>query len=168
MKKETIEILIMIAAVIVLVLIIKKSLRNAGEALNILDTEEEDKKEKEYEKNQTELELSAFSPLFFQTEKAKNAKASIFTQATANRLTSQLKNSVGTFNDDEQMFVSVFKNCKTKSQVSFLAYVFKNKYSKDMFQFINDYFNDEWGTTANKEYKTVLNYVAKLPNYVAK
>lgn len=141
---------------------VKRQITKAGgnilEGLGFKDSDEDTEINEKVEK----LTVSAFSPKFYE----QSPKGSLLlTSATGDKLAKQLKDSVGWLNDNEQQFVDVFKQLKTKSQVSYLAYKFAKNYKLDMLTFIQNYFGDEWGTTANKEYNAVIKYVNNLPNY---
>lgn len=138
---------------------VKRQITKAGsgllEGLGIKESEAD----KEAERTNEELTYSAFSPEFFQTAAATKAKALILTKATGDKLAKQLYNSHGFINDDESQMVDVFKQLKTKSQVSFLAHIFAYNYKTDMQTFLKNYFDED------DEYKAVLRYVNQLPNY---
>ena len=48
-------------------------------------------------------------------------------------------NSYGWINDDEEKLYGVFRNLKTKSQISSLCYWFNKKYNKDLYSFISSF-----------------------------
>lgn len=158
-----------ILAIIALLLLwyIKNQIEKAGsgllQGLGLKDSDEDKAINKDVEK----LTISAFSPKFFQTPTAAKNKATILTKAYGDKLAKKLKESHGFANDNEEQFVDVFKALKTKSQVSHLAHIFSLNYNLDMLTFVQDYFGDEWGTDANKEYNAVIKYVASLPDYKA-
>lgn len=53
--------------------------------------------------------------------------------ATAEHYAQLIDESLGWFNDDESAIISVFHQLHTKANISFLAYVYANKYGRDLF-----------------------------------
>lgn len=93
--------------------------------------------------------------------KTGGAGTLILTNAAADFLAKSVYDSKGYFNDDEDKLFGVFKSLKTKSQVSYLADIFYQKYRRDMITYIRSFLNDN-------EMLTLKNIVDKLPNYKVK
>ncbi|WP_203458138.1 hypothetical protein [Lacinutrix sp. WUR7] len=71
-----------------------------------------------------------------------------------------IKESKGSFNDDEDAVKSVFgKKIRDKTQVASLSKAFYQLYKKDMWQYLNSFLSQ----SEMKEY--VTKYVNRLPNY---
>lgn len=59
--------------------------------------------------------------------------AHILTQSSASTLAKQIHDAIGIFTDDESSIMAVFHALAYKTQISFLAYTFQNKYKEDLF-----------------------------------
>lgn len=119
--------------------------------------------------NQSNLpnNLNPFSPLFYQTNEARNSRALLLTSETANKYADILYKAMGYISDDEAAVYSVFRALKTKSQVSFLCDVFQKKYSIDLLEFLKrgkNQYNAASGLNSD-ELKTVIDIVNSLPKY---
>lgn len=108
---------------------------------------------------------NAWSPNFWKTGPAGTL---LLHQADADEYAETIYNYFHVLYDDYNAVLGVIKNCKTKSQVSFIAYAFLNKYGKDMYSWLRkpdginplDGLSDDHLTELN-------NYVSKLPPYIA-
>jgi hypothetical protein len=72
---------------------------------------------------------SAWSPLYW---KSAGSGALILTNNAADKFCDEIWNSVGYFSDDFEKVLGIFKQLKSKSQVSFLVDRFNQKYTKDL------------------------------------
>lgn len=97
---------------------------------------------------------------YFSTDfyKKGGAGTMILTAEASDYLAKAVYDSKGWFNDDEDKLYGVFKSLKTKSQVSFLADVFYQKYRRDMISYISSFLNDS-------ELYKLKNIIDPLPNY---
>lgn len=110
---------------------------------------------------------SPFSPNYFQNMQRKNVGKTIMllTSATANALADQIYNSAGYFYDDWGKAFGAIKQCKYKTQISFLAYTFEKKYKADLITWL-------LGTTypadrfSSDEVNQAVEYASKLPTGV--
>jgi hypothetical protein len=66
----------------------------------------------------------------------------LLTAASGKSLSDILYNAHGIFNDDEKAIYSVFRALSAKSQVTSLAYWFKQNYNQDLFYWLKDFLND--------------------------
>jgi len=82
----------------------------------------------------------------------------IINAAGAQGYTKLIYDSKGTFNDDEAKLYGVFRALKTKSQVSYLAMKFQERYSKGLYEYIKNFLNDG-------ELVTLKNILDPLPNF---
>tara|TARA_R110000868_G_scaffold167670_2_gene402059 strand:- start:4104 stop:4556 length:453 start_codon:yes stop_codon:yes gene_type:complete len=93
-------------------------------------------KEKEFQMDQLQNE-NYFDPNYYK----QNPSALILTVASANNLAQRIYNAKGIFNDDESAVYGVFEAFQTKSQVSFLSYIFYSIYKKSLFGFLSEFLN---------------------------
>lgn len=54
-------------------------------------------------------------------------------EKTAEAYADKINDALGYFNDDESAIISVFHQLRTKANISFLAWVYNKKFSKDLF-----------------------------------
>lgn len=97
-----------------------------------------------------------FNPKYF--EQFKNKDVLILKSDYANSLCDIIHNAKGLFNDDEDAVYSVFEKLKTKSQVSFLALRFNERYNASLKNYLKSFLN-------NSEMANVANIINKLPSY---
>ena len=78
----------------------------------------------------------------------------------------QIYDALGYVTDDEAAVTSVFRQLKTKSQVSFMADQFQQKYKTDLLQFLKNGKGvlPQAGLN-NDELSTIINIVNRLPKY---
>lgn len=98
----------------------------------------EDKQRDQLEKQYGTAINSAFNPNWYKTVPG----ALLVTRATAERLAQIISDAMGIFNDDEDAVYAVFRQLKAKTQVSWLADVFFQKYNADLYQFLRGRMSD--------------------------
>lgn len=128
------------------------------EGLNLKDTEEEaaSKILQEKVENYTP-DKNYWSPRFYQIPPSGYVSM-ILTYQSANGLAKSLNDASGIFNDNESQIYAVFRQCKYKTQVSYLAYYFNRLYNKDLYNWLkNDVLNEE-------ELQVILKMTEQLPN----
>lgn len=76
--------------------------------------------------------LSAFSPLYY-----KKSGGTLLKHAAAKQYAEQLYEAKGFLHDSDEQAISVFRNLKSKSQVSQIADVFNLLYKKDLATYLN-------------------------------
>lgn len=81
---------------------------------------------------------SAWSPLYY-----TRGKAQVFTQSKTDELVKKLWDSVGYVFDSPEMFPAAIKQCKYKSQVSWLAKNFSDKHDTDLLTWASLKFDTE-------------------------
>jgi hypothetical protein len=83
---------------------------------------------------------------------------------TAERYADQINDALGYFNDDESAIISVFHQLRTKANFSYLAYVFNNKYGKDLFATLR---GGNWPQDgiSDADLLAINNYGDTLPNF---
>jgi len=140
---------------------IGKALGGLGEGLGIFDSEDA-KKDKEAvaaAKEQSSQDGSFWNPNYYKTAPAG---ARLLTVASANGLASDIWDSVWLFGTRPDELIAAFKQLKAKTQVSFLADRFYQKYNKDLFSWITLQYTKmgkpQTGLT------TVITFVNSLPN----
>lgn len=95
-----------------------------------------------------------FDPNYFN----KQSGALILTVSTAQAYAKILYDADHIINDDEAAVYGVFQNLKTKSQVSFLAYVFFNMYKKSLLGYLSAFLDQA-------EMANVAKICNRLPAY---
>lgn len=106
---------------------------------------------------------SPWKPEFY---KAAPTGSTIFTMASAQTLAAQIHGAFTIFQDDFNKIFAAFTQCKTQSQVSFLADVFQQKYGEDLLSFLTDGGGImPWDGLNSGHMKTILDYVSNLPKY---
>jgi hypothetical protein len=99
--------------------------------------------------------MKAFKPSYYKTLKGN---VMLTTKATALKMAKDIYDAVtlgGLYSDDGKI-IGVFKNLKTKSQVSWLANVFFEKYGTDMLTYF-------YSPMTDSNLKTLYNIVNDLP-----
>ena len=165
----TIKLLIYLAIGIVIFMLLKKFtgvFSGLGEAFGMKDTKEESATKNEIEnttdKEQSKGNKSFWSPNWYKTVAAQKAKAKIITMAGAKTLCKQIYDSVGYTVDTPSQGLAAFKNCKTKSQISFLSDQFNKIYKKDLLSWLKE----KYDTNEQKQTMSdILNYCDSLPMY---
>lgn len=94
---------------------------------------------------------NCFSPNYYKGKPG----AILLYMADAIRISKIIYDAKGFFNDDEAAVYGAFQSLKTKTQVSFLAEVFFNKYKVGLWGFLQNMFNE-------KELAQVATIVNKL------
>lgn len=102
---------------------------------------------------------SPWSPNFYKSAPPGSA---LFTVSQAQLLAKQIWDSVGYVYDTPSRGSAAIKQCKTKSQVSFLAEQFYKLYTKDLISWLND----KYDIMGQREYlRGIIDYVNSLPKY---
>jgi hypothetical protein len=101
---------------------------------------------------------SAWNPNFWRTQ----PNATILTNAAASDMINKIWNSVGYISDDFELVFSVFKQLRTKSQVSYLVAKFQEQKGKDLLTWLlgGIYPYDRYSSS---EVNQLINYVNQLP-----
>lgn len=155
LDRETVKIGLLIAgAYLGYEYVIKPVLEGVG----LKDTADE----RDQEKTQRQTENLAISkdywnPSFFR-KPPSGFQSLILTQAWADGLAAQIWNSAGWFNDDEEKIFGAFRQLDYRTQVSFLAARFFERYGKDLYTWLRD------SVLNQAELNTVLQITNKLPN----
>lgn len=119
--------------------------------------------EKEVDKNTSDPN-SPFSPTMW---KKGPTGTLIIKEETVNKFIDSIWNSVGWFSDDFDRVLSVFKNLKTQSQVSYLSDKFQQKKQKDLLSWL---LGGNWASWPGDRFSAdqvsqLIDYVNKLPKY---
>ena len=105
---------------------------------------------------------SPWSPNYYKTLQKQGKNIMLLTQSSADLLAQQIYNSVHFYGDNWAQAFGAIKQCKYKTQISFLAERFKIKYNADLITWLpgtiwpNDRFS-------NTEVNQAIEYVKKLP-----
>lgn len=108
---------------------------------------------------------NAWNPNFWKTGPVGTL---LFTQESANNFAGIMYDYFHVLYDDFNSVLNVIKQCKTKSQVSFIANAFQSKYNLDMYGWLvkPDGINPMDGLSTD-QLTTLNNYVSQLPDYLA-
>jgi len=132
------------------------------EALGITDSKEEKQVEAMFTAGP---EFNPWSPDFWRYGPAGQTR--VLTQAAAADLATQLYFAINPINDNEDKIYAIFRSMPTQSCVSSLAEAFRNKYSKDLYNFLREgnwYQFGMQGLTDSEMYK-VNQIILALPKY---
>lgn len=105
-------------------------------------------------------EKNPFSPAYW-----KSRNCTILNRGAADSYAKQIFDAFGFFGDDEDQAINVFRQLKSKCQVSFLADVFAQNYKKDLFTYLRDGSQSSgfWGGLSDGDLNTVIKIVNSLP-----
>ena len=108
---------------------------------------------------------SPWSPNFYKTLQAQGKNVWILTQASADLLAKQIYQSTGPISDNWPQAFGAIKQCKYKTQISFLCERFKIKYNADLITWLP---GGIWPADrfSNAEVVQAIEYVKKLPTGV--
>ena len=95
---------------------------------------------------------------FWKLQAPAGYQSMAFTVVSTDNLITALWDSTGTFNDDEEKMQGTLRQINYKSQYSWLAYKFYEKYGKDLTGYLKDAFSAE-------ELYPVWSYLNTLPTY---
>ena len=96
----------------------------------------------------------------------KGSGALLIKNAVADKYATTIHNAFTVFQDDFNAIVSVFSQLKTKSQVSYLAQKFAEKYNEDLLQFLTNGGGIlPWDGLSDSQLLQITNYVNKLPAF---
>lgn len=143
---------------------ISDAVSGAAEGLNIKDTKEEKKKKEKAKKNVENLEKDTLKNPFepnLQRDAQKAGKVvMLVTGATTDDICKKIKGAIGTFYDSPNEILAQFKRLNYKSQVSWIAEKFSDKYGLNLF----DWLTDKLDTTEQKAVLLkITEYVNALP-----
>ena len=106
---------------------------------------------------------SPWKPTFW---KSAPAGAALIKSATANQYAATIHNAFSLFQDDFNAIFSVFSQLRTKSQVSFLADIFQQKYGEDLLSFLGDGGGImPWDGLNDQNLAKITELVSRLPQY---
>jgi hypothetical protein len=108
---------------------------------------------------------SWWSPTFYKSV-PRGQQALILSAATADSYAKSIYDAFGAFNDNEEQAIGVFKKLKTRSQGSFLAERFAQKYNSDMLKFLR---GGSWpqDRLSDEDVNEINNFVNALPKFIA-
>lgn len=90
----------------------------------------------------------------------------LLTSAAAEKLSKQIYDAIGLFDDDEEAVIAVFKSLRTQSQASFLSEKFAQLYKADLLSWLRG--SGIWpkDRLSDADVKQITDYVNKLPKYI--
>jgi hypothetical protein len=139
---------------------IYKSVRGTTDLLDITKSKEDKEVLQQITQND-----NAWSPNYWKS--FKNGKVQLIKEAEAERLRKIIVNSISRipFMTNNSAILSVFKNLKYKTQVSFFADYFLRKENVDLLTYIKFGYTFFWGNTGidDTTSKTIIRYVNNLP-----
>lgn len=180
MKQENAKAIAIILIVVVVVVLfavyankflggVGNALRGVTDSLGLTKSDESKARDQQIKDAQKAANTagSPWSASFYQGVQG----ALVLTSSFADSLAYQIYDSVNTWSsNDGPEVVGAIKQCKTKSQVSFLCERFYQKYNQDMYEYItknytgNHIFNNPYNDSVISSINT---YVNSLPNYNA-
>ena len=106
---------------------------------------------------------SPWSPNYYKTLQRQGKNVMLFSQTSADLLAKQIYTSTGFFSDNWPQAFGAIKQCKFKTQISFLAERFKIKYNADLITWLPGgvFPADRF---SNDEVNQAIEYVKKLPS----
>jgi hypothetical protein len=110
-------------------------------------------------KEQASLISSPWNPAFYKNSPNDSL---LFYSSTAKKLAAQIYDSVGIVYDNSDQGVAAIKQAQTQTQISFLADIFNQLYSQDLFAYMQFHYDTE-AQLANLH--TIIDYVNSLPPY---
>ena len=128
--------------------------------LGVLKSKEQKQREKEVANPN-----SPFSPLFWQ--KAPSG-SKIITEAVVQKYIYDIYHALGFWHDDFDTIMGTFRKLATKSQVSYMADKFYQRYKVDLLSFLNDgnsTLSLPFDGLTNAHVTQIINYVNNLPKY---
>lgn len=114
-------------------------------AVGLFKSKEEKAQEQLAQQNATST-ASPFNPNYYKGKPG----AALLTRAAATSLADSLYSGLGFFNDKEATIYGVFRQLKAKTQVSFLADVFFQKYQRDLYGYLSGSLDDAEMLTVNQ------------------
>ena len=106
---------------------------------------------------------SPWKPTFY---KRAPAGSLILTSSVANEYARRIHDAFTVFQDDFNAIQSVFSRLQTKSQVSYLADVFNQKYKEDLLSFLGDGGGIlPWDGLSDTNLAKITDLVNRLPQY---
>ena len=99
-----------------------------------------------------------WSPSFYIDAAKQGKKPVILTQGSARRLSDEIWDSKGVFNDDEDAVYGVFRQLKNRAQISFLSEYFFRYKNRDLYEFLNTFMS-------NEELAKLSDRLSQLPAY---
>ena len=92
--------------------------------------------------------------------------ALLITNAVADKMATDIHKAFTVFQDDYNSIFAVFSQLKTKSQVSYLAYRFQQKYGEDLLTFLTNGGGIlPWDGLSDAQLLQITTLVNKLPAY---
>lgn len=124
------KVLVTIAVVVLVYLLVARPIMRR---LGIIETKEDKERDKQAKQLGTSTD-SPFSPRYYKEQKGT---VQLIPKATAEKLADQLNDAIGFFSDDENVVYGILRQLNYKTQLSWLADVFFEKYKMDMYQLLN-------------------------------
>lgn len=158
-------ILIVIVVIIIVFIFINKFIKSSNSFLEMLGLKDS-KDTLELNNDLSSASGDAAKGNWLSPSYYKNGKpgTKLITRAIAEKLAKEVYDSVGYVYDDSTKAAGAIKQLQYKSQVSFMADIFQQKYGKDMKAFMDSGFDTE---DQKKTLVEVYNYVKKLPSGLA-
>lgn len=160
---DFVVIIVVLVVVVFSIIIFKRifgGIDGVLEGVGLKDTKDEKKDKAEVENKVDNAAAqgvnSPWSPKFYKT--VHNGK--LFTVASADGLAKTIYDSVGHIYDEPNKGAGAIKQCYTKTQVSFLADRFQQKYGNDLLSWLQYHYDTG---EQKKVLNNILTYVNNLP-----
>lgn len=167
-QQELLPILLLAGGGVVLYFMYKTG-KSLTDLLNITSSKEEKEAQQIFA---SEPSQNAWSPVYFK-ELNKGNKIYLFDKKYLEPKAKAIYNAVSKipFMTDSAKIATIIKTLRYKSQVSYLADYFQQKYGYEMYTFIKDgyrFFVDGATGLSDKDMAQLINYVNNLPSGVIK
>jgi len=133
---------------------LKNGVKNMFGNIGLGNTQDDDKRESTI-KNVASDVKAYFNPNFYDKKGAK-----LLTVAVTQDICKKIYDSVGYVWDNPDETIGQFKRAKFKTQISWIAYHFQLKYSKDLYSYLNDKMDTD---KQRLVWLDILKYVDSLP-----
>lgn len=109
---------------------------------------------------------SPWKPAFWKNA-PPGTSITLLTVSAVDQFATTINNALGFFTDDFDAIMGVFSQLKTKSQVSYLADKFQQKYGRDLLTYLKDggSFSLPWDGLSEGHLKILVDLVNNLPQY---
>ena len=154
-KNDIIYIIVIFAIAYFLFGAVRNAFKNLFGAIGIGDTTTDEEREENITKTAPKVIDNAFDVNYWNKPNAK-----LFKVADVKKMAKTIYDAIGYVYDSPEDIVGVFKWCKYKSQVSWLAYHFNLLYKKDLYSFLNDRLDTDEQRSA---WLGILSRIKKLP-----
>jgi hypothetical protein len=150
-------IIVVIAIVVIIFIFVNKYIKGANsilESLGLKNSKEEEKLNNDIA-SASKLSINVFAPSYYKSVKSPK----LIPESDAKKLAKDIYDSVGYVWDNSTQAAGAIKQLQYKTQVSYLADIFQNQYSRDMKTYLERAFDTDSQKNTLLE---IFNYVNNL------